>query len=96
MSHGQFTLEEQQEEFTLDDLRRVLVEGAGAAEDIDLDGDILDIEFADLGYDSLALLETAARITRDYNIPLDDDATTSARTPRKLLALINESRRDNG
>jgi act minimal PKS acyl carrier protein len=74
---------------TLDDLRRILREGAGADEEVDLDADILDIEFGELGYDSLALLETAARITREYQMPLDDDATTAAKTPRELLALVN-------
>ncbi|WP_370949745.1 acyl carrier protein [Amycolatopsis sp. cg5] len=76
-------------ELTLDSLKRILRDGAGADEAVDLDGDILDTEFDELGYDSLALLETVARITREYRIPLDDDAATSAKTPRELLALAN-------
>jgi minimal PKS acyl carrier protein len=78
-------------ELTLDDLKRILQEGAGSDESVNLDGDVLDVEFAELGYDSLALLETAARIQREYGIELDDDATTSAPTPRALLELINGS-----
>jgi act minimal PKS acyl carrier protein len=74
---------------TLDDLRRILRECAGEEEGVDLDGDILDTEFELLGYDSLALLETAAQITHEYGVELDDDATTAARTPRELLALAN-------
>lgn len=74
----------------IDDLRRLLRESAGAAEGVDLDGDILDTEFELLGYDSLALLETVARITRDYQVPLDDDAAVAARTPRQLLELVNK------
>ncbi len=73
----------------LDDLTRILREGAGAEEGVDLDGDILDTEFDDLGYDSLALLETATRISREYGVELDDDTVTSARTPRALLAAVN-------
>lgn len=73
----------------IDDLRRVLREGAGEAEGVDLDGDVLDLGFDDLGYDSLALLETATRISREYGIRLDDEAVMSARTPRELLATIN-------
>jgi minimal PKS acyl carrier protein len=76
-------------QLTLDDLKRILREGAGAEEGVDLDGEILDVEFGDLGYDSLALLETAARINREYKIPLDDDAATAAKTPRELLAMVN-------
>ncbi|QFZ21432.1 acyl carrier protein [Saccharothrix syringae] len=78
----------QDTKFTLDDLRRVLVEGAGADEGVDLAGDILDVEFDDLGYDSIALLETASRISRESGVPLDD-TVASAKTPRELLALIN-------
>ena len=75
-------------EITLDDLKRVLTEGAGSAES-GLDGDVLDMEFEDLGYDSLALLETAARISREYGVVVDDDAATSAATPRAFLELVN-------
>jgi act minimal PKS acyl carrier protein len=79
-------------EITIEHLKRVLREGAGADEDVDLDGDILDVEFEDLGYDSLALLETEARIAREYGIKLDDGAVIGATTPRKLLDLINTAR----
>jgi len=67
------------------------LEGAGIDEGTNLDGDILDTDFDDLGYDSLALLETAARITREYQIVIDDDAAI-ARTPRELLQLVNNPR----
>lgn len=75
--------------FTLDDLRRILLEGAGAEEGVDLDGDILDTEFKDLGYESLALLETGGRIEREYGITLDDAALTDAVTPQLLIAAVN-------
>lgn len=77
-------------ELTLDDLRRILREGAGEAEDADLDGDILDTPFDDLGYDSLAMLETAARIERECSIQLSDETVTEAKTPRALIAAVNE------
>jgi minimal PKS acyl carrier protein len=76
-------------QFTLEDLIRVLHEGAGVAEGVDLNGEIMDVDFADLGYDSIALLETAARIVRERVGPLDDDAAAGARTPRELLNLVN-------
>jgi act minimal PKS acyl carrier protein len=76
-------------EFTLDDLKRILREGAGADESVDLDGDILDTGFEDLGYESLALLETGGRIEREFGITLDDDALFEARTPRALIAAVN-------
>lgn len=75
--------------FTLDDLKRILLEGAGADESVDLDGDILDTDFEELGYESLALLETGGRIEREYGITLDDTALTDARTPRALISVVN-------
>lgn len=75
--------------FELDDLKRILLEGAGAAEDVDFDGDILDTEFDALGYESLALLETSSRIEREYGITLDESAVGDAATPRALIDLVN-------
>ncbi|MHC0431218.1 acyl carrier protein [Streptomyces sp. O3] len=75
--------------FTLDDLKRILLAAAGADENVDLDGDILDTDFEELSYESLAILETCGRIERDYGISLDDTVVTEARTPRALLELVN-------
>ncbi|MFE2286521.1 phosphopantetheine-binding protein [Streptomyces sp. NPDC059443] len=77
------------QQFTLDDLRRILLEGAGADEGVDLDGDILDVQFEALGYESLALLETGSRIEREYRIVLDEDLLTDADTPRALIEVVN-------
>ncbi|WP_328445656.1 acyl carrier protein [Streptomyces sp. NBC_00386] len=76
-------------EFTLSDLRTILLEAAGADDGVDLDGDIADSDFQDLGYESLALLETAGRIERRYGISLDEEAFDNARTPRVLIDLVN-------
>ncbi|MFI8102718.1 acyl carrier protein [Streptomyces sp. NPDC086023] len=78
-----------QHEFTTEDLKRILLEGAGADESVDLDGDILDTEFEQLGYESLAMLETASRIEREYGITLDDDVLADNPTPRALVAAVN-------
>lgn len=75
--------------FTLDDLKRILLEAAGAEEGVDLDGDILDTTFAVLGYESLALLETGGRIEREYGIALDDDDLSEDLTPRDLIGVVN-------
>lgn len=75
--------------FTLDDLRRILLEAAGAEEGTDLSGDIIDTTFELLGYDSLALLETGSRIEREYGITLEDSALTDAVDPRSLIDTVN-------
>jgi minimal PKS acyl carrier protein len=76
-------------QFTVDDLRRILREAAGADEGVDLDGDILDADFPSLGYDSLAVLESGSRIEREFGVRLDDDTLTDARTPRALIEAVN-------
>jgi minimal PKS acyl carrier protein len=77
------------EKFTIEDLKRILCESAGADEDIDLDGDILDIEFESLGYESIAMLETGGRIEREFGIELEDSVLADAATPRALIELVN-------
>lgn len=76
-------------EFTIADLKRILLEGAGAEEGVDLDGDILDTDFEALGYESLALLETAGRIEREFGLSLEDDVFVTHPTPRALTAAVN-------
>ena len=76
-------------EFTVQDLVRLLRECAGEDESVDLEGDILDTTFENLGYDSLALFNTVSRIERDYSVQLSDEVVTDAKTPRHLTDLIN-------
>ncbi|MGR4884251.1 acyl carrier protein [Streptomyces sp. LARHCF249] len=74
----------------LTDLMRLLRDCAGAEEGVDMAGDhVLDTLFLDLGYDSLALLQTTGLIERQYEISLDEEAMDEAETPRKYLELVN-------
>ncbi|MEV7553313.1 acyl carrier protein [Amycolatopsis sp. NPDC089917] len=75
----------------LRELTSVLRESAGEEEGVDLDGDILDTPFEQLGYDSLALFNTVGRIERENGISLPDDVVTEATTPRFLLDRVNEA-----
>lgn len=74
---------------TLDELQRILDECAGEDEDIQVAGDILDIPFTSLGYDSLALLEAAAQVKQLYGVELTDEMVGSLQTPRDFLAGVN-------
>jgi act minimal PKS acyl carrier protein len=74
---------------TADDLRRILAASAGATDSESLDGDALDKAFDDLGYDSLALMETASAIGREFDIVIPDDELFDLETPRALLELAN-------
>ena len=72
--------------FTLDDLRALLV---GAEEGADLDGDIADRRFDELGYDSLAVLEIAGEIQRRFGVVVPDDAVSEMPTPAAAVKFVN-------
>ncbi len=74
---------------TIDDLRRILVECAGETDGTELSGDIVDLRFETIGYDSLALMETAARLESRYDVAIPDDFAARVETPRQLLELVN-------
>ncbi|OLT48989.1 actinorhodin polyketide synthase [Saccharomonospora sp. CUA-673] len=75
--------------FTVDDLKRILLEGAGEVEGADLETDILDLEFDVIGYDSIALLETGSRVEREFEVELDDEELATAGTPREFIEVVN-------
>ncbi|MFJ9775920.1 FAD-dependent monooxygenase [Kitasatospora sp. NPDC101157] len=77
------------EKFTLDDVRRVIRSCAGENDTVDLDGDIADVPFAELGYDSLALLETAAVIEREYEVELPEGGLYELETPGRVVDFVN-------
>ena len=77
------------QQFTSDDLWRILIASAGTTEGVDLGQDIVDVAFKDLGYDSIALMETGSRIEREFGISLNDSDVMDARAPRELIAMVN-------
>ena len=74
---------------TIDDVRRILIACAGDIETAELHGDISALQFEDLGYDSLALMETAARIEQEFEVRIPEERITEVRTPQELLDLVN-------
>jgi act minimal PKS acyl carrier protein len=76
---------------TIDDLRRVLTACAGETDNTSLDENTLDWYFDDLGYDSLAQMEMAARIAKEYGVHIPDEHITELRTPRQLLNFVNSA-----
>lgn len=75
--------------FTVDELVRLLRECAGQEEGVNLDSEILDVSFEELGYDSLALFNTIGRIEREHSISLPDQVVWQATTPRALVDQVN-------
>jgi act minimal PKS acyl carrier protein len=77
--------------FTIEDLIRTMRQCAGEAEGAEFAGDISDVPFDELGYDSLALLETAALVSREYGVKLPDETAGSIGTPAEFLELVNST-----
>jgi act minimal PKS acyl carrier protein len=48
-----------------------------------------DQPFDELGYDSLAVLETHSRIGRDYGVDIPEDAASGIKTPQELVDFVN-------
>lgn len=74
----------------IDELRQILVACAGGGESAALNGDISAVEFEQLGYDSLALMETATRIEHEFGVRIPEEQVTTVTTPQELLDLVND------
>jgi minimal PKS acyl carrier protein len=77
-------------QLTLDDLRRIVRQCGGEAEAVDLDGDIADVTFEELGYDSLALIEMGAQIQQEFGVVVSDGAIEHMKTPRATVEYVND------
>ncbi|MBE1530517.1 acyl carrier protein [Actinomadura algeriensis] len=73
----------------LDDLRTLMRACVGEGDGIDLDGDILDLAFSDMQYDSLAVLELAARIETTWGVPIPEEEAATLGTPGAFLDYVN-------
>jgi act minimal PKS acyl carrier protein len=78
--------------FTFDDLRTLMRSCAGPGEHPEMEGDILDTSYEDLGFDSLAVLELATRSQQDLGIPFPDDAVEEMDTPRHVMEYVSQRR----
>jgi act minimal PKS acyl carrier protein len=77
-------------QLTIEELCQTLREAAGPPEPDWPEGDLTDVAFSDVGYDSLARLEAVGRITRKYDIDLPDDEVFDLKTPGELVAAVND------
>jgi act minimal PKS acyl carrier protein len=78
-------------QFTVDELKRAMLTAVGEDESIDLERDILDVPMADLGFDSLALMDVADILGREYGIEIpEDQIEETMATPRKAVSYVEE------
>lgn len=71
-------------------LRELVHEAAGDDESIEFDESQLDTSFENLGYDSLAFMETVSRIERAFGVDLPEDDVMAKKTPRSLIDFVND------
>lgn len=76
--------------YTLEDFRTTLRDCTGLEDHSDLEGDIIDTEFTDLGFDSLLVYEIATRLQDEYKVTIPDDAIDDLKTPRGFIDYLNE------
>jgi act minimal PKS acyl carrier protein len=77
------------QQFTVRDLQDIMRACAGEDESAQPLEQAADETFADLGYDSIALLETQSRINRDYNVEISEDDLADLATPREMVEFLN-------
>jgi act minimal PKS acyl carrier protein len=77
-------------QFTFEDLRQIIRDCTGEDEQLSQEGgDVLDLTFEELGYDSVALIETTSRIARAFHVELPDEEMADIATPREYLSFVN-------
>ena len=77
------------ETFTLDHLREILRADPGIDDSVELTAENATEPFAELGYDSLALLEFASQLRRRYGVQIPDDALEEMSTPVRAVDFVN-------
>ncbi|MFC9975261.1 acyl carrier protein [Spirillospora sp. NPDC050679] len=82
--------------FTLDELIQIMRECAGEDEALPLDASAADTDFDALGYDSLALMEAASRVEREYGLVLPEEDLADIRTPAQFVAFVNGQTAQDG
>lgn len=76
------------ENLTLEQLYTYIQAGAGITVPAGTDPDV---PFADLGCDSLAVLETATQVQQVFGVPIPDEDVQRLTTPNAFIAYVNEN-----
>jgi minimal PKS acyl carrier protein len=76
--------------FNLDDLRAIISRSAGETEAFNRDTGFAERTYAELGYDSLALLEIAAQIEHEHGVVVPDGMLLAESTPQGTVTLVDD------
>lgn len=75
---------------TFADLKGIIDRCAGELDSGDLSENDARREFTDIGYDSLAVLEIASQIQREYGLQIPDEAIEGMDSPQSVIDYVNE------
>ncbi|MFE4973305.1 acyl carrier protein [Kitasatospora sp. NPDC056651] len=76
---------------TIHDLYETLIACAGGDRPDELDGDLAGFTLGELGYDSLALIETVGRLKVQYGVDIPEDGILEVSTLGDLLRLVHRA-----
>jgi acyl carrier protein len=76
---------------TFEDLKAVVSRCVGELGELDLTESDLGTSFTEIGYDSLAVLEIASQIQREYGLQIPDEAIETMDTPKAVIDYVNSS-----
>ncbi|MEV4206356.1 acyl carrier protein [Nocardia salmonicida] len=74
---------------TESDILQALISAAGDPETDLPDGGLLDTTFEELGYDSLALIESVSRLEKRFAVKIADQTVMDCRTFREMVERVN-------
>ncbi|MFI6207685.1 acyl carrier protein [Streptomyces sp. NPDC051041] len=74
---------------TFGDLKEIMSRCTGETEE--LTEEHLAADFTDMGYDSLAVLEIASQIQREYGLQIPDEAIEEMNSPQAVIEYVNNS-----
>ncbi|MGX4692060.1 acyl carrier protein [Streptomyces sp. JNUCC 63] len=76
---------------TFEDLKAIVSRCTGELDGLDLTEADLGTSFTEIGYDSLAVLEIASQIQREYGLQIPDEAIETMDSPKAVIDYVNTS-----
>ncbi len=76
---------------TFEDLKAIVSRCVGELDELDLAETDLATAFTEIGYDSLAVLEIASQIQREYGLQIPDEAIETMDSPKAVIDYVNNS-----
>ncbi|CAI4166209.1 acyl carrier protein [Streptomyces albidoflavus] len=76
---------------SFNDLKTIMSRSLGEVDGTELTEADLTTPFTEIGYDSLAVLEIASQLQREYGLQIPDEAIEEMDTPQAVIDYVNTS-----